>query len=290
MELADHRRRVPLALEHVGQRHLAGVQRLAVAHDAVYLGIASGEERRPRWRADWRRRVRVRKPHALPGELVEVRRLREVVPRDAEAVVAILVGDQEQDIRVPLIGDGGLPRDVGREQSQGHDCSAHATYLPGGDLRAFEPIASVVTRRPAPRKRLPAKCARRFHSSRREVALSIRPRLGVEWAREAGNIRWLHCERPIRLPAATAEGTLVDRRRFLFSSVIMALGACLAGAADPARPNIVVIVADDYGYGDCGVHGCRDIPTPHIDSIAKGGIRCTSGYVSAPQCAPTRAG
>jgi len=49
-------------------------------------------------------------------------------------------------------------------------------------------------------------------------------------------------------------------------------------------------VADDLGYGDIGVHGCRDIPTPHIDSIATNGIRCTSGYVSAPLCSPWRAG
>ena len=44
------------------------------------------------------------------------------------------------------------------------------------------------------------------------------------------------------------------------------------------------------GYGDIGVHGCKDIPTPHIDSLAKNGVRCTSGYVSGPYCSPTRAG
>jgi arylsulfatase A-like enzyme len=56
------------------------------------------------------------------------------------------------------------------------------------------------------------------------------------------------------------------------------------------RPNIVIIVGDDMGYADIGVHGCQDIPTPHIDSLAKNGIRCTSGYVSGPYCSPTRAG
>src|SRR5215216_1014360 len=61
-----------------------------------------------------------------------------------------------------------------------------------------------------------------------------------------------------------------------------------AAAAD--KPNIVVIVADDLGYGDIGVHGCTDIPTPHLDSLARDGVRCTQGYVSAPQCSPTRAG
>src|SRR5690349_2707234 len=65
----------------------------------------------------------------------------------------------------------------------------------------------------------------------------------------------------------------------------------LSRAAEPAaKPNILVILADDHGYGDLGVQGCKDIPTPHIDSIAHNGVRCTNGYVSAPQCSPTRAG
>jgi arylsulfatase A-like enzyme len=58
----------------------------------------------------------------------------------------------------------------------------------------------------------------------------------------------------------------------------------------PDRPNVLLIVADDLGYADIGVHGCRDIPTPHVDSIARHGVRCTHGYLSAPQCSPTRAG
>jgi arylsulfatase A-like enzyme len=60
-------------------------------------------------------------------------------------------------------------------------------------------------------------------------------------------------------------------------------------AAD-TQPNIVVIVGDDMGYADIGVHGCQDIPTPHIDALAAAGVHCTSGYVSAPYCSPTRAG
>jgi arylsulfatase A-like enzyme len=61
-------------------------------------------------------------------------------------------------------------------------------------------------------------------------------------------------------------------------------------AAAAERPNILIIVGDDMGYSDIGVHGCKDIPTPHIDSLAKNGVRCTSGYVSGPYCSPTRAG
>ncbi len=56
------------------------------------------------------------------------------------------------------------------------------------------------------------------------------------------------------------------------------------------RPNILVIVADDLGYGELSCQGNPQIPTPNIDSIAKSGVRFTSGYVSGPYCSPTRAG
>ena len=61
-------------------------------------------------------------------------------------------------------------------------------------------------------------------------------------------------------------------------------------ADQASRPNIIVILADDMGYADAGFNGCKDIPTPHLDSMAKKGIRFSAGYVTAPQCAPSRAG
>lgn len=68
-------------------------------------------------------------------------------------------------------------------------------------------------------------------------------------------------------------------------------GGAAAAPPNPAqRPNIVLIVADDLGFADLGFQGCKDIPTPHIDSIARQGIRCANGYVSCPVCSPTRAG
>jgi len=64
-----------------------------------------------------------------------------------------------------------------------------------------------------------------------------------------------------------------------------------ATAGEPRKPNIVLIVADDLGYGETGAQGyTKDIPTPNIDAIAKNGVRFTQGYVSAPLCSPTRAG
>ena len=60
--------------------------------------------------------------------------------------------------------------------------------------------------------------------------------------------------------------------------------------ADPRHPNIIVILADDLGYGDVGFNGCPDIPTPNIDSLAANGVLCTSGYATHPFCSPSRAG
>jgi arylsulfatase A-like enzyme len=76
---------------------------------------------------------------------------------------------------------------------------------------------------------------------------------------------------------------MINRREFLAAS--------LAAFAAPARrPNIVLILADDLGYGELSCQGNPQIPTPNIDSIARSGVRFTNGYVSAPYCAPSRAG
>ena len=66
--------------------------------------------------------------------------------------------------------------------------------------------------------------------------------------------------------------------------------SALAADASAAKPNILFIVADDLGYGDVSVQGCKDFATPHLDSIAKAGMRFKSGYVTAPVCGPSRAG
>ena len=75
--------------------------------------------------------------------------------------------------------------------------------------------------------------------------------------------------------------------RFFLSFVAL---ASVVSAAPSARPNILLIVADDLGYGDLSCQGNPQIPTPHIDSLAKNGTRFTNGYVSGPYCSPTRAG
>ncbi len=63
------------------------------------------------------------------------------------------------------------------------------------------------------------------------------------------------------------------------------------GKPKPAKkPNIIIILTDDQGYADVGFNGCKDIPTPNIDRIAKNGVVFTRGYVSYSVCAPSRAG
>src|SRR5689334_6890271 len=85
------------------------------------------------------------------------------------------------------------------------------------------------------------------------------------------------------------------RRDFLqalgLAAAALALPKNLSAAEPSPKPtNILLIVADDLGYNDLSCQGCKDIPTPNIDSIAKNGVRFTAGYVTCPLCSPTRAG
>jgi N-acetylgalactosamine-6-sulfatase len=72
--------------------------------------------------------------------------------------------------------------------------------------------------------------------------------------------------------------------------VILALVACGPGdgAEEVQRPNILLMVADDLGYGDLGCYGVEDIRTPNIDNLARQGVRLTRFYANAPECTPTR--
>ncbi|MEI8211233.1 MAG: sulfatase-like hydrolase/transferase [Planctomycetota bacterium] len=75
----------------------------------------------------------------------------------------------------------------------------------------------------------------------------------------------------------------------LLTAVLMLCTFCVSGfTAD--KPNIIIFLADDLGYADIGVNGCKDIPTPNIDSIAINGIRFTDGYATHCVCSPSRAG
>lgn len=74
----------------------------------------------------------------------------------------------------------------------------------------------------------------------------------------------------------------MTRREF---SGVLAAG----GLAPAARPNIVVVLADDLGFGDLSAWGARDVKTPHIDALAASGVRFDRFYANSPVCSPTRA-
>ena len=72
---------------------------------------------------------------------------------------------------------------------------------------------------------------------------------------------------------------------------LVALVSCLTFSIQAQEsPNVIVIVADDLGYGELSCQGSKDIPTPNIDLIATNGARFTQGYVTAPFCSASRAG
>ena len=68
----------------------------------------------------------------------------------------------------------------------------------------------------------------------------------------------------------------------------LSLKACAKEAEE--KPNVIVIYTDDQGYADLGCQGSDVIKTPHVDQLAERGVRFTNGYVTAPQCMPSRAG
>ena len=75
-------------------------------------------------------------------------------------------------------------------------------------------------------------------------------------------------------------------RVFIFSLLLLAV--CFSAAAQTRLPNIIYIYADDLGYGELGCYGQSRIKTPHLDQLAREGMRFTHHYSSAPVCAPSR--
>ena len=80
----------------------------------------------------------------------------------------------------------------------------------------------------------------------------------------------------------------VNRRTVLGGALSLSAGG--AARAQASRPNIVFIMADDFGYGDVGCYGRLDIRTPHIDGIAARGVRFLQGYANSAVCSATRTG
>jgi len=78
----------------------------------------------------------------------------------------------------------------------------------------------------------------------------------------------------------------------LFIAVVClcVLNLSAAEKAKGARPNVLIILCDDLGYGDLACYGHPHIKTPHLDRLASQGLRLTDCYASAPVCSPSRAG
>jgi arylsulfatase A-like enzyme len=83
---------------------------------------------------------------------------------------------------------------------------------------------------------------------------------------------------------------MTHRPFFIFLASILTALSAAGDLLAAQKPNILIILADDLGYADIGVHGGKAVPTPNIDALAASGVRCTSGYVTSPYCSPSRAG
>ncbi|PHX72935.1 MAG: arylsulfatase, partial [Opitutia bacterium] len=86
-------------------------------------------------------------------------------------------------------------------------------------------------------------------------------------------------------------------RPALFSLPLLAFALASLRAAEPppravspSNPNVIIILADDLGYGDLGCYGSTTIATPNLDRMAREGLRFTDAYAAAPFCSPSRAG
>lgn len=74
----------------------------------------------------------------------------------------------------------------------------------------------------------------------------------------------------------------------LLITLLLLVNAAVASAAD--APNILLVVADDMGYGDLSCLGSETVRTPNLDALAESGVLCTQAYVASSVCSPSRAG
>jgi N-acetylgalactosamine-6-sulfatase len=73
----------------------------------------------------------------------------------------------------------------------------------------------------------------------------------------------------------------------LLTALVAVVSPATAAPGAP-RPNVIFILADDLGYGDLACYGARDIRTPHLDALARAGVRFTAAYSNGPECTPAR--
>lgn len=81
----------------------------------------------------------------------------------------------------------------------------------------------------------------------------------------------------------------LTRRAFLGAAGTTLAAPALCLAQGKRQPNLIVIVTDDQGIGDVGCYGHPEVQTPHLDALAKRGVRFTNWYSNSPVCSPSRA-
>ena len=91
----------------------------------------------------------------------------------------------------------------------------------------------------------------------------------------------------ISRPISSLSGTFCRLVSLVLPVIFFASARQLVSAEAP--PNVVVILADDLGYGDLGSYGARDLKSPHIDDLVRRGMKFTNFYANCPVCSPTRA-
>ena len=86
--------------------------------------------------------------------------------------------------------------------------------------------------------------------------------------------------------------TKTDRKvwRLRVVSLVCLFCTAFATLATERLPNIIIVLADDLGYGDMGVYGSTLLETPRLDAMARQGVKLTDFYASASNCTPSRAG
>jgi arylsulfatase A-like enzyme len=103
----------------------------------------------------------------------------------------------------------------------------------------------------------------------------------------AGDVERRFMRSNLLAPGAPTKGTAPVLLSFLMVAAVMLMAVPVSATTAPA-PNIILILADDLGYGDLGCYGQRTIQTPHLDRMAREGLRFTQFYTGAPVCAPAR--
>ena len=194
---------------------------------------------------------------------------------------------------MPVVLAGGVAWSAGAPLLYDHPAWARASEASNRYLERVSaalvaaPDGSVV-RQPLP----PLWVARRADELPVASALVLGPHSVEGWVTLAFPERRIRVEAGPggeRETAAAGEVVLVLARRARGES-----NASGSPASDAVRsglaPNVVLIVGDDVGAGDLGAYGARDVATPHLDRLAREGVRFEQAYASAPLCAPTRAG